>query len=227
MRTLLLSLAAGLSLVLPGIARAQAGESGQVVSAIGGWVMYDKASAIKGGLAGGVELTYPLLGGLAVGPRLFVSRTESDGTYFKPAEFDFGPDVTRLYSVSQQLFVLGYGLTGRWTVSVGGLAPYVVGGAGGYTLFLDAQKNARPKSTSGLRLEAGGGLDVRVAAGLGVRLEVRDEIFTDFDREILNPVDPRFHSVRFPEATGIPPAPKETLHNIALNLGFTYTPGAR
>lgn len=227
MRKLLLSLALGLGLGLPGIARAQAGEGGQRVSANGGWVMYDQASAIKDGVAGGVELSYPLFAGLAVGPRLFVSRTESDGTYFKPAEFDFGPEITRLYSVSQHLFIFGYGLTGRWTVNVGGVAPYAVGGAGGYTLFLDAQKNARPRSTSGLRLEAGAGIDLRLAQGLGLRLEARDEIFTDFDREILNPVSSRFQSTRFPEAAGIPPVPKETVHNIALNLGFTYTPGAR
>ena len=46
----------------------------------------------------------------------------------------------------------------------------------------------------------------------------------NYDRERLRPSDNRFRNPRVLEGYPLPPAPKRTLNNLMLNLGFTFTP---
>ena len=70
----------------------------------------------------------------------------------------------------------------------------------------------------------GGGVAVQLSSNAGIHFDVRDQIFTKYDRERLRASESRFAETRFPEEFVIPPAPKETLHNIQFSIGFSFTP---
>ena len=103
--------------------------------------------------------------------------------------------------------------------------PYLTGGAGLYTFFLDPQANA---GTAGdfSRVSAllGGGLRVRLSQAAGVTLDVRDLVLTNFDRARLGPSDARFRTGIYPEDFAVPPKARDIVHNVLFSIGFTWTP---
>jgi len=61
---------------------------------------------------------------------------------------------------------------------------------------------------------------------VGVALDVRDMMFMNFDRDRLNPLNAASRETRFIEDFPTPPTEKKTVHNLALQLGFTFFPSA-
>ena len=53
---------------------------------------------------------------------------------------------------------------------------------------------------------------------------MRDLIFTDYNRNRLYPTDGRFRNFQFPTEFQTAPAPKSTVHNVMISLGFQYAP---
>jgi hypothetical protein len=107
----------------------------------------------------------------------------------------------------------------------GRFTPFVIGGLGVYTLYLNPQVNASPRRLSNMSATLGGGVDLLLGKSGSVQLGLRDLILTDFRRDFLNPSEPRFFETRFAEDLPSPPAAKNTVHNFQLTLGFSFRPG--
>jgi hypothetical protein len=189
-----------------------------------GTIGFDNSSGIKRGGLLGVDATYYLTRGLGIGLVLDLSRPETDGSFF-PAELSFG-DTTFAYEVSQPLTIVNAQLQATFAFNAGRLAPFVAAGVGSYRIFLDPQVANGPRSFSNLSYSLGGGVNLRVGESSGIRLEVRDHVYSKFDRDRLNPVNARFAPLRFPELIPQPVAAKSTIHNIALLLAFSFVPAA-
>lgn len=189
-----------------------------------GTISYDAASGIKSGTLMGVDAAYFITRNLGIGFVLDLSRPETDGSFF-PAELTFG-DTTFVYEVTQPLTIINVQLQGVLAFPMGRLAPFLTGGVGTYRIFMDPQAAKGNRSFTATSFSVGGGVNLRVAASSGFRLEVRDQIFSSFDRDRLNPVDPRFRPQRFQELVSTPPAEKSTVHNIAFALAFSFVPAA-
>jgi hypothetical protein len=128
--------------------------------------------------------------------------------------------------VSQPLTIVHYALSAEYAIG-SRLAPFVNGAVGGYRISLDPQAATAATSFNQLLFVVGGGIDYHLGSGTSVRLSVADLIYNKFDRAKLNPVDPRFAPLMFPDA--IPPqAPFEgAAHNIHFALAFSFSPGGR
>jgi len=193
------------------------------VSARVGTMNFDQSAAIKNGSVVGVDGTYYFTSHVGLGWYLDATRAVTDGSFF-PAEFTFG-DTLFLYEVSQPITVLHYGLQAVVTAGYRRISPYVAVGGGWYRFFLDPQVANGPKSFTKPMFALAGGLNMRLGAATGLRMEVRDAIHTDFDRDRLNPVGSRFQPVRFPHVLGPTVAEKGTTHNVQLSIAFSFAPG--
>jgi len=223
-------LAAGL---LPGMVSAQADAQSWTVEVLAGGQIFAESSAIKTGVLGGVEALYQYSPRLALGPSVEFVRVDTDGSFFVAA-MDFGADEARVFQVGQTLTALQYGGNARLSLlAEGDFRPYLTAGVGGYTLYLGAQTNDAPVRKTALTFQGGGGFTYALTAASGINLDVRDVVYTDFDRETLNPIRPDNRnrrpdgSIRFPAAErASTPDPQDTIHNIRFSLGFYYIPGA-
>jgi len=115
-------------------------------------------------------------------------------------------------------------LNGTLRFPLGRLTPFVTGGAGVYTMFLDPQVNRGATRFGRLSGNVGGGFAMQLSERAGITLDVRDLIFTDYERARLNPTDGRFQNFQFPTEFQTAPAPKSTVHNFMISLGFMYAP---
>ena len=106
----------------------------------------------------------------------------------------------------------------------GRFSPFFLGGAGVYVMYLDPDANRGSTRIARPSLSAGAGVDVRLSRIAGIRLDVRDQVFLNYDREKLRPTDPRFRNSRVLEGYPLPPTPKSTINNFMVSLGFTFTP---
>jgi hypothetical protein len=127
---------------------------------------------------------------------------------------------------------LQYQLEGQLSPFTGTLQPYLSGGFGGYTIYLDPPKADQAASTgyesfSDLMFSIGIGIDWALGSAGGLRLAVVDMIYTNWEREKLNPVAPAYQTNLFPDLLPPPPDEKSTLHNINLQLAFTFVAGGR
>lgn len=230
-------LAIGLAvLVTPGLARAQAETGSWSVDVIGGAQLFAESSALETGPVVGLEALYQVTSRLAIGPAVDFVRSNTDGSFFVAA-LDFGADSTRVFEVGQRINALQYGGQVRFDlIPQSKFNPYVVGGAGAYTLYLETQSNDGFQRVTHLMFQGGGGFRYAVSEAAGIQFEVRDMIYTDFDRQDLNPIRPEHYNCpvnyasinecRFPEAARSDlPDPQDTLHNIRFSLGLTYIPG--
>jgi hypothetical protein len=82
----------------------------------------------------------------------------------------------------------------------------------------------------------GGGIRWAITPGAGLSLDLRDVVYTNWDRSSLNPIrevhwncsvpgDPT-SSCRFPDAETSTPDAKSTIHNLRFAIGLTFIPGA-
>ncbi len=52
-------------------------------------------------------------------------------------------------------------------------------------------------------------------------------IYTGWDRNQLNPVQPQYQTSLFPDLVPPPPDDSSTLNNFRLSIGITFLPGGR
>jgi hypothetical protein len=105
----------------------------------------------------------------------------------------------------------------------GRIAPYVTGGVGAYTLYLDPQVSGGQRNYSRMSMQAGGGLMMSFSERSSLSFDVRDLILTKYRRDRLGPVTNP--NVLFSEDLPTPPEAKETIHNLVFSLGFGFVPG--
>lgn len=232
MRKLLVG-AFALALALPSLAQAQAPAGEWAVDLRGGALLYDEASAIQTGALVGIDALYYFSPRLGVGPAIDYAQAETDGEFFV-AVVPFGSDSSRIFQVSQVISGLHYGVTGLFDILPDSrYAPYVTAGGGGYRLYLDPQSNDQPSTMDGGMAQVGGGIRLGLTEATGLQLEARDVMYFSFDREQLNPVDPRLRNCGPPPATDCfpgqnladAPEAKDLVHNFRITLGFSYVPG--
>lgn len=219
-------------LALPSGARAQSEQRTWSVGVSTGAQAFAESSALTTSPMLAIEALYQITPRISVGPAIQFIRAETDGSFFVAA-LDFGADSTRVFEVGQTLTSLQYGGNIHFDLMPGNqLNPYVIGGVGGYTLYLDAQANDNFQRISHLMFQGGGGVRYAVTESAGVQLDVRDVIYTDFDRDLLNPVEERVRNCRsdgsccFPDAErATTPDKQDMIHNIRFSIGLTYVPG--
>lgn len=106
------------------------------------------------------------------------------------------------------------------------ISPFLLGGAGTYALILDPQLNGRATKLNELSYLGGAGVWFRLTDKSGIQFDVRNVVFQDYNRELLNPARDRTEqTVPFPEDFKRPPAAKSTVANLTYTLGFRYIPG--
>lgn len=235
-------LTAVLALVLVGLVAADAAygqyESGQwrAMPTLGVYT-YDDATPLETtGFVGG-EAHFSLNPSVSLGIAVSFARPEVDGSYFPLVLFKVAADTSLLFQAGQQATQVTYGALLSLGAPLGRLYVYGQGGLGGYTYFMDDQvvrdlvQSGGKRSTTGVMIPVGAGVSYSVSSLVGIRIEVRDEILTDFDREDFNPVEPQFQNTCevenfcILEANGTPPEPSSTVHNFRFNIGFEFTPG--
>ncbi|MFN2398038.1 MAG: outer membrane beta-barrel protein [Gemmatimonadaceae bacterium] len=192
------------------------------VSPRGGYLSFEKASGLEGTPVIGLDAMYAFNRYFMIGTGLSAARPSTRGQDFI-ASLTFG-DTTLLVEVKQPVTLLDVNLAAmlRWPGAT--FSPYFIGSVGSYTLYLDQQVVGSNRKFSKLSATAGVGVNYRVSEGAGLQLDVRDFIFTDYDRDQLNPAAARFANIRFPEDVPVPPAAKKTVHNLMFSLGFSFTP---
>lgn len=231
-------------LLAPSSAGAQDGPTDErlwrVVPSFGAFV-YDEASALEDAPYFGGEVMFPVSEFISLGGSISFARPEVDGSQFPLALFQVANDSLILFEVGQQVTQLSYAALASVGTNFGRVRVYGQSGIGGWTLFLDPQANTSLRkigaddNVSGLMIPVGGGVVFDVGSRAGIRLDFRDEIYTDYNRDALNPVEPRFFNdctdhdqgllVCFPELNPTPTEEKSTLHNLRFTLGFEFTPG--
>jgi hypothetical protein len=133
-------------------------------------------------------------------------------------------DTTLIFAVQQPVTVLQYGVQAVLE-SGGAFSLFAKGGGGGYTVTLDPQTARGRVSDTQLGFNVGAGLRFRTGGGTSIALEVQDLVYTNFSRNALNPVEPRFRPVRFPDVVPVQPEFEGTAHNIYAAITFLFTPG--
>lgn len=213
------------AVLVPATASAQWSTQQFSVTPRGGFMTYDDASGIDDAAYIGVEAAYAFSPYFSLGTGLTLSRPQTIGDQFI-TQLAFG-DTTFYIGVEQPLMMIDVGLTAQARYPGERLTPFLTGGVGYYNLDLDPQAEGRPERVGDLSGMIGGGLHVRLGSSVGIQLEVRDLIFTGFERDELNPVASTFFNTRFPEDFTPPPAAKSTVHNLMFGIGFTFVPRGR
>lgn len=207
-------------------AMAQATQSPVTIVPRGGYLAFSKATSLKNTGFVGLETLYNPTRWLSVGPSLTISRGQTNAADF-PAALQAG-DTTYLFQAGQGITLFDAGLAAHARLpEISRFAPYVMGGVGYYTLYLDPQTNNAEKSYGRASFQLGGGADVRVTGRSGIRIELRDLMFSNYDRDKLNPVDSRFNGyTRFSSAFPAREASTKgaTYHNLQVAIGFTFRP---
>jgi hypothetical protein len=216
-----------------GRARAQVEAGTWETIPTGGVYLYGAASGFDDAAFFGGDVYYFLNEYLGIGLTLSFARPVMDGSVFDRVQFSFLADTSALYRVGQQVTQATYAPVVVAAVEAGGFDIRGYGGVGGTTFYLDPEINAGNKSETIMSWFLGGGVGYRFTERSGVRVEVRDEVFTGFERDKFFPAENRtgyrnegrrFVNDRIPEANGSPPEPDETIHNIRLSIGFIFMP---
>lgn len=228
------SLWAAAVIAAPAVAHAQMESKQWIVTPRGGLTHYSKYAGIKNAPFVGVDAAYYVTPMFALGTTLAAGRSNTRGDYFLAA-LNFGlptdGDTTDYFGVTQPVTVFDAALNGtaRMTLPFAMLnrfSPFITGGVGVYTLYLNPQVSRSPRRHSAMSANFGGGIDLNVGKGAGIQLAVRDLVLNKFRRSFMNPTDPRFTEIRFNEDIApIPPA-KSTIHNLQVSLGFSFRPSA-
>ncbi|MBA2440118.1 MAG: hypothetical protein H0V50_05535, partial [Thermoleophilaceae bacterium] len=152
-----------------------------------------------------------------------VARPVTAWDQFPAVAFDFG-DTTLLYGVAQRTTLLTYGLQGTLGFSVGVLRLYGLAGAGAYTIQLDSRQNVGNFSSTNGMFQFGGGVGYAISRSIGLRVEARDVIFNNFDRDRLDPTVGYARDRRVVDAVPNPRAESKRPNNIQTALVFSYIP---
>ncbi|MFN2398430.1 MAG: outer membrane beta-barrel protein [Gemmatimonadaceae bacterium] len=220
--------------------QAQALQSGRfTVTPIIGTIRWDDASALANKEANssgaftetkitptvGMQADYHIRPQIGVGFYFEAARPTTRGDYFPSVLFNFGASLpAELRVVSQRVTVMMYGVQGTLGFGLGRLNPYVSGGGGAVTVNTDPQQSDGNNSYTTGQFQLGGGLGFQLGANTALRIDVRDFVFTSWDRNQLNPVRAAFQNTLFPSANGNPPEEKSTVHNLRIGIGFSFVP---
>jgi hypothetical protein len=213
------------ALAVPMSAHAQLATQQFSVTPRGGYMTFDDASGIDNAPYIGIDAQYALSPYFSLGTGLTVSRPQTIGDFFI-SQLTFG-DTTFYLAAEQPLMMYDIGLSAQARYPGELFTPFLTGGVGYYLMDLDPQVETRPDRTGGISGQIGGGLHIRLGEQVGVQFEVRDMIFTGFERDELNPVAANFANSRYPEDFAPPPAAKETVHNLMFGIGFSFVPRGR
>lgn len=190
---------------------------------------FQEASGLKSAGLVGLDATYFFTRNLGLGASMEFSRPQTDGRFF-PAEMSFG-DTTFTLQVSQPVTVWHYQLQAVATIGTGSISPFVTAGWGQYRLFLDPQAAREARTVTHGLLTFGGGVNLKLGASSGLRFEIRDDVYRDYDLNEINLVEARFAPRRFPDSVQIPDRKcydgKCSLSNWQFALGFSFVPGGR
>lgn len=226
-KRLTLGLVAAALFAAPGRADAQLEAGAWTVSPRAGYITWMREAGFENTAAVGLDAMYNVTSALAIGPSLNVTRPNTRGEDFVAA-MRFGVatagDTTLYFRVVQPVTVLNAALNATLRLPLGAISPYVTGGGGVYTLFLNPGVNRRASTFSGPTANVGGGIDVPLGRRAGILLDVRDQIFMKYDRDKLTPTEARFTERRFTTEFPPPPEKKETLHNLTFSIGFSFSP---
>lgn len=225
-------------------AAAQGGAGSFRVGPRGGYTLYKAATGLRPTVNFGLDAMYFVTPNIGVGVLLDYARPQTDSSYF-PAEMPFGasstplnPDgITYIYAIQQPVTIAQYQLLAEFRFG-DRFQPFIAGGAGGYTLYLDPQVANGNNHFTHLGLSAGVGFAYQAGNAAAIRLEARDFIFTSFSRSELDvatfqhnwSIDSGsfYRPVRFPDVLPAQdPFESSVAHNWQVALGFTFTPGGR
>ncbi len=195
-----------------------------------GVMRFDKTSALNaldGGkywASGGLSASYAVTPGFRAGLYLEYQRPTTSSEFYPYALFRTGADY-QLFGVSQVVSILSYGvdvayqLPNRW-------GPFVKVGLGRHAVYSDVQVNNATAHVEGTQFVVGGGLNYTFTEAIGVRLELVDFMWNDWERDALNPVDPAYQNNTFPEDNpeGITYSKPSLIHNMRLAVGFSFAP---
>ena len=200
-----------------------------------GAMRFDRTSALSStdeGLSqiwasAGLAASYDVSTNFRAGIYFEYQRPTTSPDYYPYALFRTGNDF-QLYAVSQIVSVLQYGVDGAYTLPVlERFGPYVKAGIGRHAVYPDVQASNSTEHIVGTHYLLGAGFNYAASSSIGVRFELADFMWADWDRDDLNPVDPAFQNTTFPEDNpdGINWEKPGIIHNLRLALGVTFTPG--
>lgn len=187
-----------------------------------GYTSYAEASGIEPSAFVGVDLNYTLANFFGLGASLEVSRPTTRGEDFI-TQLRYG-DTTFLFAVIQPITVLTTALNARAEFGTARFTPFATAGVGLYKVYLDPQAAGGHDTFQGMLVNVGGGINFMIRDGIGIQLDVRDHIYTGYDRDDLNPIDPQFRVTRFIDDVPAPPEEKDSIHNLVFSIGFSFRP---
>ncbi len=225
--------AGGLTLTAAGLAAQEPGRF-QVTPAFGvmrfdrtsGLSSQEKAFSTQKWAYGSLTALYRVRSGLRAGLYVEGGRVSTDAFYYPLVLLRYS-QTYKLDSLNQRVVVLSYGLAATYDIPLGGkLGPYLRGGVGRHSVFPDVQHTNSTSTVTGAEFSLGGGLDYKTGGGGLVRFEMVDNMWSNWDRDRLNPTDPAYQNTVFPEdnPAGVTWPKPSIIHNIRLMLGFTFTP---
>lgn len=196
-----------------------------------GVVKFDKTSALsdldgsKLWASAGLTASYLVGGGFRAGVYLEFQQPQTSSDYYPYALFRTG-STYELYGATQVVSALSYGLDASYTIGAGKLGPYIRGGIGRHAVYGDVQVENSTDHIGGTQFLAGAGINYAVSELIGLRVELVDFMWSDWDRDALNPVSPAYQNTTFPEdnPVGINESKPGLIHNLRLALGFSFTP---
>lgn len=220
------------SLAPPAVAQQEDIGGRYTITIVGARTFYDEASALKDTWSGGVEVEYNIKNWFGIGGYLRGARPTSDETFFPLVRLEF-QDTVLFELVSQQVTEINYGAMLSVSAAVSNFLFKGIGGVGGYVINLDDQRidtpdmiaNQRKDSFSDLAWSIGGSVGYRFGRTGAVELRLRDFIYTGFDRDKLSVSEPLLSAPDVPHPREDIPEAKSTIHNINVELGFSFTLG--
>ena len=174
----------------------------------------------------GLDFIYRLNDIIGLGFTGSVARPTTDGEFFPLVRIPAG-DTSLYYRVSQNVVQYTFGIQGQAKLQLGRYAPYATAGLGRYLFSLDPQAFDNVRRYGGPMFSLGAGVHVPLGSRAGMSIDLRDVIFTSFDRDEFDATDPRMRDPRFDPVPGGKPAAKSTVHNFRLTLGVSFIPSAR
>lgn len=234
-RIMPLGLATAALVLLPALVGAQ--QAGQyAVSVLAGQTTYEDVAAIQSAPMAGIEAQYQPTSMLGVGFYVMGSRPTTDERYFPMSRLEFKDSVYH-YLVNQQVVNIDFGVSASLRAGFGAFEVMGLGGAGRYVFALDEERSRSPQSIpnqdddtfSGMEYMVGGSVGYNFGESGVIRLQVRDMIYTDYDRNRFDVSEPLLsaRNVPHPNPDLLAAESKDTVHSIRLNLGFTFFPGGR
>lgn len=206
--------------------------SGQftVITKAGAFAPTRAASLQTSGVVG-IDALYGLGRFFGIGTSVNVARTNTRAEDFITT-ITLGTiaagDTTYFYETGQPVNLLDGSVLAMARLPIGDrLTPYLVGGVGGYGIFLDPEINRGRRNFQGMTSTFGGGLSFRISQRAGIQFDVRNQTYFKYKADQLDPSNGRFPNVFFIEDFPTRPDRKSTVNMLSYTIGFRYVPSGR